>query len=36
MLDRHTVRERAAGKFDSERIVDRVVQALGPWLRQLR
>lgn len=32
-LDRHGVRERAAEEFDTDRIVDCVVQALGASLR---
>ena len=33
-LDRHSVRDLAAREFDTERIVDRVVQALAASLRQ--
>lgn len=34
-LDRHGVRERAAEEFDTDRIVDCVVQALGASLQPL-
>ena len=33
-MDRHSVREWAAREFDTDQIVDGVVQALGTLLRQ--